>query len=285
MDAEMMEEMEEDMMDKMDWDMKPSEMWMKAEELMRFTSINPFMGTITYLMVAIGMTTHKALDLFRYRQPDSDSKKDAYAAFRIGADSDWNMTTGEFEGTNWFKSGALIANYTNLAVWGIAAITQIMAGLGIAPEINMLVWFFGVMLLNGLANSIYALFAFIAYETGYANREEPNAGETNTDALYLIRSAMTEFAAVEASAALALYMQMENWHWAAWEALTQEAKETNLEELMAEIEEWDAEKMAEMEAEMKEEKKGKNSEDADEGAEDVEEDADEDAEEVAEEEE
>ena len=80
MDGEMMEEMEEEMMekmDKMDWDMTPSQMWMKAEELMKFTSIDPFMGTITYLMVAIGMTTMTALDLFRYRQSDSDVLKDA----------------------------------------------------------------------------------------------------------------------------------------------------------------------------------------------------------------
>ena len=77
---EMKEEMEGEMMEKMekmDWDMTPSQMWMKAEELMRFTSIDPFMGTITYLMVAIGMTTMTALDLFRYRQSDSDVLKDA----------------------------------------------------------------------------------------------------------------------------------------------------------------------------------------------------------------
>ena len=75
MDDEIKEEMEGEMMEKMekmDWDMTPSQMWMKAEELMRFTSIDPFMGTITYLMVAIGMTTMTALDLFRYRQADSD---------------------------------------------------------------------------------------------------------------------------------------------------------------------------------------------------------------------
>ena len=57
---EVKDEMEEEMMEKMekmDWDMKPSQMWMKAAALMEFTSLNPFMGEITYLMVAIGMTT------------------------------------------------------------------------------------------------------------------------------------------------------------------------------------------------------------------------------------
>jgi len=95
---------------------------------------------------------------------------------------------------------------------------------------------------------------------------------------------MVEDMAMETSVALSLYMQMENWHWAAWEALPQEDKETQLEELMAEIEEWDAEKMAEMEGEMKEEKSEDADEDEDEDAEEEvaeEEDAEE---EVAEEE-
>jgi hypothetical protein len=140
----------------------------------------------------------------------------------------------------------------------------------------MLVWFFGVMLLGGIANFVGFLFKFIGYETGYSNLETDNAilNAGNASAMAAIKGLMVEDMAMETSVALSLYMQMENWHWAAWEALPQEDKETQLEELMAEIEEWDAEKMAEMEAEMKEEK----SEDADE-------DEDEDAEEeVAEEE-
>ena len=130
MDGEMKEEMEEDMMEKMekmDWDMTPSQMWMKAGDLMKFTSIDPFMGTITYLMVAIGVTTHTALDLFRYK-----SDKDYYDATATGSKDDLDANK-KFDGTNWAKTGDLISKYINLGVFGIAAITQIMAGLGIAP--------------------------------------------------------------------------------------------------------------------------------------------------------
>jgi len=283
---EMKEEMEEEMMEKMekmDWDMTPSQMWMKAGELMQFASIDPFMGQITYLMVAIGVSTHTALDLFRYRQADSDAAKDYYKNSRTGPDSDWSAT-GEFEGTNWYKIGDLLMKYTNLAVFGVAAITQILAGLGIAPGINMLVWIWGVGVVVGLANFVGGLFKFLGYETGYSNREETTTGVFNLLMADGIKAAMIEDTVMETSVALALYMQMENWHWAAWDALPQEDKETQLEELMAEIEEWDAEKMAEMESEMKSEKKGKKekkSEEADE--EDVEEEIEEDAEEVAEE--
>ena len=61
---------------------------------------------------------------------------------------------------------------------------------------------------------------------------------------------MIEDSIIGSSTALTKYMQMENWHWAVWEKLTQEEKKTQLEELMAEIDEWDTEKMAEMETEI-----------------------------------
>jgi len=262
---EMMEEMEEEMMekmDKMDWDMTPSQMWMKAGDLMRFASIDPFMGEITYLMVAIGVATHTALDLFRY---EKTAVLDTYATNK----------------TNWFKIGSLVRKYTYLAVFGLAAVTQILAGFGIAPGINMMVWWFGVMMAGSLASSLGALFKFIGYEMGYKDCATTDATCLADAALKWpisgkIRTSMVEDAIFDTSFMLALYMQGENWMWAQWDAATQEEKETKLEELMAEIEEWDAEKMAEMEGEEKEEK-SEDEEDAGEDAEEV--DAEEDAEE------
>ena len=269
MDGETKEEMEDEMMgdmkEKMEWDMTPSQMWMKAGELMKFASINPFMGEITYLMVAIGVATHTALDLFRYE--DSDV-----------------LDTYKTSSTNWFKLGSMIRKYTYVAVFGIAALTQILAGLGIAPGINMLVWFYGVMFAGTIASSLGFLFKYLGYEGGYCADDDTDCATELAKykgSAYAVRSSMIEDVIFDTSFTLALYMEGENWMWAQWDAATQEEKETKLEELMAEIEEWDAEKMAEMEGEMKEEK----SEDADE--EDAEEEVaeEEDAEEeVAEEE-
>jgi len=218
---EMKEEMEEEMMEKMekmDWDMTPSQMWMKAGDLMKFASIDPFMGQITYLMVAIGVTTHTALDLFRYMQADSDFAKDPYSVYVTGADSDWTAA-GVYDGTNWFKTGDLIAKYTNVAVFGVAALTQILAGFGIASDINMLVWWWGVGVVVGLANFVGGLFKFIAYESAYSNREETVRGATNLASMALIRTSMVEDTVLETSVGLGLYSQMENWAWAAWDAL------------------------------------------------------------------
>ena len=116
----------------------------------------------------------------------------------------------------------------------------------------MLVWFYGVFLVGGIVSFVGMIFKFLGYETGYSNREETVLGGFNLAMAGNIRDLMIEDTVIETSAALALYMQMENWHWAQWDAATQEQKETKLEELMAEIEVWDAEKMAEMEGEKKE---------------------------------
>ena len=80
--------------------------------------------------------------------------------------------------------------------------------------------------------------------------------------------------AMEACVALTLYMQNDNWSFAVYDALTQERKEKLINDNLAKIEEWDAEKMAEMEGEMKEVKsddevqesdaEGENAEEADE---------------------
>ena len=238
-------------------------MWMKAGDLMKFASIDPFMGEITYLMVAIGVATHTALDLFRY---EKTAVLDTYA-------------TGT---TNWFKFGSIVRKYTYLVVFGLAALTQILAGLGIAPGINMMVWFYGVMFAGSIASGLGFLFKWFGYETGYS---DSCGGLDNTitiagDTLYgycvkteatlwatsqKIRTSMIEDVIFDTSFTLALYMSGENWMWAQWDAATQEEKETKLEELMAEIEEWDAAKMAEMEGEEKEEK-SEDKEDAGEDA-------------------
>jgi len=120
----------------------------------------------------------------------------------------------------------------------------------------------------------------MAMEQSYDNKK--------LDTYALIKASVVEDSIMGTSAMLSKYMQKENWSWANWDRMEQADKEAKLEELMAEIEEWDAEKMAEMDGEMKEEMS--EDEEAEEDAEEEdaeEEDADEeeaDEEEVAEEE-
>ena len=185
---EMMEEMEEEMMekmDKMDWDMTPSQMWMKAGDLMRFASIDPFMGEITYLLIAISVATHYGLDLFRYK---SDSKYyDSYQAAK-------NLTD-----TNWFKIGDTLKKWAYFIIYSIAAVTTILQGFGIAVPINMLVWGWGVGLGAGVAAFVAWLFKAIAMEQAYDN--------SNIAVGALIRASIYEDSIMGSSTALAKYMQ------------------------------------------------------------------------------
>ncbi len=232
----------------------PFEMMMKVETLMRWSAIDPFMGNLTYLLVAAGVTTHAALMAFRYT-----SRTGYYNAFLSGT------------GTNWFEIGDMIQNYANLSLFGIAFITQLLALFGILTWLNALVWFWGIMLAGGLANGVGAFFKFLAYD---------NCWDKATGCDGTVKADMIAGTAMSTSVSLTLYMQAENWMWGVWEGQTQEEKDAQVEQLLMEVEEWEAEVRAEMEAEMEKEGDAKAEESAAEEEEDVEE---EDAEEETEE--
>ena len=187
MDGEMMEEMEEEMMekmDKMDWDMTPSQMWMKAGDLMKFASIDPFMGEITYMMVAVGMSTKVGLDLFRYKS--DKTYYDSYQASLVADD------------TNWFKIGDSVKKWAYFVIYSIAAVTQILAGFGIAAPINYLVWSYGVGLAAAVAAGVALLFKTMAMEQAHDNK--------NLGAYALIRASIWEDSIMGSSAMLTKYM-------------------------------------------------------------------------------
>ena len=227
----------------------PFEMMMKVETLMRWSSIDPFMGNLTYLLVAAGVATHAALMAFRY-----SSRSGHYKSFLTGT------------GTNWFEIGDLIQNYANLSLFGIAFVTQLLALFGIASGINALVWMWGIMLAGGLANGVAGFMKFLAYD---------NCWDKTDGCQSLVKNDMVMQTAMETSVSLALYMQGENWMWGVWEGMTQEEQDTKVEELMMEVEAWEEEMRAEMAAEGK---KGEKMEDDDEEASaDEDEEADEEA--------
>ncbi len=227
----------------------PFEMMMKVETLMRWSSIDPFMGNLTYLLVAAGVATHAALMAFRYA-----SRSGHYATFLTGT------------GTNWFEIGDLIQNYANLSLFGIAFVTQLLALFGIATGINAMVWMWGIMLAGGLANGVAGFMKFLAYD---------NCWDKAASCQSLVKQDMVMATAMDTSVSLALFMQGENWMWGVWEGMTQEEQDTKVEELMMEVEAWEEEMRAEMAAEMGKEGKKMESEDEDEEASaDEEEDAD-----------
>ena len=112
---------------------------------------SPMMGAITYMLIAFFVALDAMLHLFRY-----STVKDYYNQFATD-------TTGLVL-TNWFKLGDIIINWTNLVVYGIAFLTQLIALFGILGDINMLVWVWGVMVAGGLADLVAGLFFWMAYD-------------------------------------------------------------------------------------------------------------------------
>ncbi len=207
------------------WMDSPFEMMMKVEQLLKWSQITPTIGCFAYLFVAAFATTHYALAAFRYT-----SKTGYYNTFKVGSD------------TEWYKFGNYIINYGNLSLFGIAFITQLLAVFGIAPMINYLVWFWGIMVGGGVVNMLGQFFYFLGYDSAYsANTVAGNAQQT------LIKTAMVEEVANQAKIGYALMSQYENWHWSLFNALSEEEQEATIMEIYEEIALWEEQVMADME--------------------------------------
>lgn len=83
----------------------------------------PTTANMLYLLISSLVFTRAGLHLFRYRKI---------------SDYDLGEYKGEF--TNWFSLADLIRNYVDLSLYGIMALTQLMATFGLFTGINLLVW-------------------------------------------------------------------------------------------------------------------------------------------------
>ena len=102
---------------------------------------------VAYLMTAMSLTLHAALVQFRYRS--SDTYYDA----------------GDALTTNYWELLNMLWNYFTIGWMGIATITQLLSMLGIAAEINLMVWMYGgiVNMVVSFISSLVAMYAYDAY--------------------------------------------------------------------------------------------------------------------------
>ena len=127
---------------------------MKLETFMKWSVISPFLGNLTYLLVSAGVVLYASLSAFRY------TKVDHYY------DHYWNKT-----GTEWYRYGDLLQLYTNLSLFGIGLLTQILSLYGIAISFHYAFWMWGVMTIGGLSNIVAILMKFMAYETAFSKND------------------------------------------------------------------------------------------------------------------
>ena len=105
--------------------------------------------------MAVGNAMESAMNLFRYRS------------------SSTYYTNGDTAmDTNWWKLASQTMNYVELGVWGVAAVTQLLATFGMMNDINLLVWMYVVGVVGGLTTGLMGIFYELAYDTAYTNMED-----------------------------------------------------------------------------------------------------------------
>lgn len=107
-------------------------------------------------MIAFGAATMAALRAFRYNSETGYFAGGAYTVANVD------------KKTNYWKTADPLMNYTMMAVWGLAGLTQILSMLGIAVEINLIVWFLVVPYIAGPVGMVYNIMMFLGLEGNHS---------------------------------------------------------------------------------------------------------------------
>ena len=133
-----------------DPDMKGDTMMQGDHERDFKMKLNPMEGQITFTAVALTSAIGIALETFKWR---ADNNGLSY--YNLG-DTTWT------NGTNWWKLYNQIGAYAGLVLWGAASITQLASLAGVAADINLMVWWFGIGMVGSLVSLVVGALAFYA---------------------------------------------------------------------------------------------------------------------------
>ena len=123
------------------------------------------------------------------------------------------------------------ADYFTMVFMGIASITQLLSMLGIAAEINLMVWMYGGMV-DMVVSLIWGLVYMYAVDAYWTDSEDTasSTAATSGNALGALEGDMVNMVALETGAAVGLYIHHKGWMMGQWNALSDEAKEMIWEE-------------------------------------------------------
>lgn len=193
----------------------------------------PILGNIAYISTALLAATAAGLRQFRWRA-DDDGFKNKYYAF-------WTFYEADLGSTNYWELGTLIADFGMLGIFGVAFVTEILATFGIAPELNVMVWAFGVGLGGLVIGLTYNIMMFMAINTCYGiNSDSSKATSATYPAGILMQQIQFDWLMSNAAAAMigwVLFSAYGNW----WESMdsqiVDEDEEMKMEEETAAVEE------------------------------------------------
>ncbi len=92
---------------------------LEYDNIAKALAMDPMTGNVTYLMVALFSTVITSMNLFRYKTSDA------------------SLALGDIAGkSNGYKTGLYIHLISELTVWSVSLITQLLSMFGIANDIN-----------------------------------------------------------------------------------------------------------------------------------------------------
>ena len=194
---------DEKMMEKEDKEMT----WEKFDE-MASEYFHPMEANIAYFTVAAGMVAEIVLHSFVWHEANASTLSQAASG------------SGN---TDYYDLQHSVHTYGGLAIWGTAALTQLLATMGIMVGINMMVWGMLVPFGGMLIELAYMGLGFMAYNQFFEQYEASNA----TAAAYMatMEREMAQHTASHVAGAFEIYHAMPSWLWGAYMASSEEDKQ------------------------------------------------------------
>ena len=117
-----------------------------------------------------------------------------------------------------------IENFGGLGVWGLAALTQLLATMGIMAGINMMVWGYVVGYVGGLVNVAAMVVGYMAYDQFFKQSELATPNGTSAAYMALMEREMANHAASHIAGHFEMYHYAKDWVWGAYMNSSDEEK-------------------------------------------------------------
>lgn len=184
-----------------------------------------FVGNAVYTTVAALLSGLSFMYMFRY------SSSSTY----------YNRFLADNTTTDWFKIGDMIQGWGGVGLWTLAFISQLLASFGVLIDFNVIVWVWFIIVLGSVASISAFVFKFIAFESAWKNLDDLKFGTTANAAYTNIQIDFAVHCGVLSSVASILYWHYDDWKYAMWDGLGEEGQQEAIDDLMAEIDEQEAE--------------------------------------------
>ena len=171
---------------------------------------HPMEANIVYFSVAAGFVTDIVLRTFVWHESNADTLSQAASG------------SGN---TDYYSLMHQIEAYGGLAVWGTAALTQLLATFGIMVGINLMVWNTVVPMLGGLLELAVAVIAFLAYNQFWDQYQLATPNATAESYMNRMEREMANHEASHIAGHFEMYHELPSWLWGAYMASSEEEKE------------------------------------------------------------